>query len=603
MPRIMNQGDGNTLIARRHPEYDQQSVIWRWLLDSLEGGERYRRAKYPSKQAGGGQVGNLLRHNRETPPSRTDDQLAKMSAEAKGFDKAASSTFDLRLERTPVPTFVSEIVEKFLSPIYAQEIRRDYGPASSAPPTRSSNQTANPSPPRRAVPPGTPATPTSAATTTPGLSFPVQVQPPPAPEPVGQLDPIAAALADLWSDVDGTGLSMDLWMEEVVGPLLVLFGQLDIYCLSRPIPPGTRIESKADEILHRLDQPILGYFLPDNMLWWRTDSTGHYLECLTVEYVDGPLNKVVANYRHWDADSSVIYNEYGKAITEEIPHAGGAVPIIRVFDRKKYSARNVGHSRMEEIAEKQRDYYNRDSELIISDVMQATPHLSGPTELMGGGSITVGPGWTLPKFITEHGIAGWEYVSPPKGGDDSIRKNLDRRRDEIDRAACLTKPAGSASAGSGTVSQSGISKELDQEQGNRLLSKISRALGRAEQKSCTLYLRCRFGTQPTPDILSQIRITYPVKFNLFSPAELLNLIAQFQRVLAGAGTLPLADGEMLEIALRHVLAGFDEEALAPLVDEIQGLMHSYSTQKDEAQEGDDQDSQTPGTIPVRSISA
>ena len=34
------------LIDRRHPEWQTHQVRWRWLLDSWEGGEAYRRAVY-----------------------------------------------------------------------------------------------------------------------------------------------------------------------------------------------------------------------------------------------------------------------------------------------------------------------------------------------------------------------------------------------------------------------------------------------------------------------------------------------------------------------------------------------------------------------------
>ncbi len=34
------------LIRRRHPEWREHHHRWRWLLDSLEGGERYRQAIY-----------------------------------------------------------------------------------------------------------------------------------------------------------------------------------------------------------------------------------------------------------------------------------------------------------------------------------------------------------------------------------------------------------------------------------------------------------------------------------------------------------------------------------------------------------------------------
>ena len=56
-----------------------------------------------------------------------------------------------------------------------------------------------------------------------------------------------------------------------------------------------------------------------------------------------------------------------------MPHNFGRVPIVRLIDLKKHRTRNVGKSRYEAIAEYQREFYNRDSELILSDTLQAHP--------------------------------------------------------------------------------------------------------------------------------------------------------------------------------------------------------------------------------------
>ena len=56
------------LIRRRHPEWAEHHRRWAWLLDSLEGGERYREAIYGHDQYGY-PVRNLVRHKREYPAS------------------------------------------------------------------------------------------------------------------------------------------------------------------------------------------------------------------------------------------------------------------------------------------------------------------------------------------------------------------------------------------------------------------------------------------------------------------------------------------------------------------------------------------------------
>src|SRR3954467_14254686 len=111
------------LIGRRHPEWREHQLRWRWLLDSLEGGERYRQAVYGYDHRGL-PVRNLIRHKREYPDLR--EVSLSMSGGMVGpvaippgpglglnfgQDPAFSASdddFELRRARTPVPTFVAE---------------------------------------------------------------------------------------------------------------------------------------------------------------------------------------------------------------------------------------------------------------------------------------------------------------------------------------------------------------------------------------------------------------------------------------------------------------------------------------------------------------
>src|SRR5262245_35008324 len=57
------------LIQRRHPEWQEHHLRWRWMLDSLEGGQRYRQAIYGQDRRGL-PIRNLIRHKREYPDPR-----------------------------------------------------------------------------------------------------------------------------------------------------------------------------------------------------------------------------------------------------------------------------------------------------------------------------------------------------------------------------------------------------------------------------------------------------------------------------------------------------------------------------------------------------
>ena len=118
------------LIRRRHPEWREHHLRWRWLLDSLEGGERYRQAIYGFDRRGL-PVRNLVRHKREYPDPREaiDASTGPFAAFGVGFgtDPAGQATdddYELRRARTPVPTFVAEAIETHLARVYAREVRR-----------------------------------------------------------------------------------------------------------------------------------------------------------------------------------------------------------------------------------------------------------------------------------------------------------------------------------------------------------------------------------------------------------------------------------------------------------------------------------------------
>jgi len=511
--------EAKALIARRHPEWAEFEQTWRWLQDSLEGGERYRLADYRDKYTAGPKR-NLIRHQRETPPPLTGNQLASADGTTvKALENAAESTYDLRLARTPVPGFVAEVVEKWLSRIFRREIKRDGPPA----------------------------------------------------------------VEEWWADVDGTGATIDEWMADTVAPLLVTLGQLDILCDHPAAPKGEPIASQADVLRLKLGTVRARFVLPENMLWWRLDEDGSYVECLVQEYYDGENGETLRRYRHWTPVDSACYDPQGELLEPVVPHRYGRPPIRRVFDRRKFRCCHTGHSRIEGIAERQREYYNSDSDLILCGVMTASPPLSGPVDyLTNTNEVVVGPGFILPKYASGGNYEGWEYVSHDHAGDESIRANLDRRRDDVDREAGLTKPAGVNGSGQ-TARQSGVSKQLDSEDGNNLLAKLAKSLAKAEREIADLvWLVANEGRiTPTADL---IRVVYPTGFNLYGADEQLKLIGQYQDLKAGAGGTPLADAAMLKRAVRIALDGLDDEEFRPLDDEIDRFLESRTEAADLAAE-------------------
>ena len=73
--------DWKTLIAQRHSDFIENHVRWQWLMDSYEGGDRYRNATYgPDRK--GLPARNLFRHRREYPPTHTPHPPARLRGPA-----------------------------------------------------------------------------------------------------------------------------------------------------------------------------------------------------------------------------------------------------------------------------------------------------------------------------------------------------------------------------------------------------------------------------------------------------------------------------------------------------------------------------------------
>ncbi len=499
---MKKKGPGYDLIQKRHPEWQEYHLRWRWLLDSLEGGQRYRNAVY-GYDAQGLPIRNLIRHKREYPAPGTDPVAIPFTGDSwpqtsSGSNVAASTDddYELRRARTPVPTFLAETVETHLSRIFAREVVRT------------------------------------------------------GPE----------MLRQWWSDINGCGVNMDQWMVETIAPLLLCLGQVDVI-MDRPrAPSGEPVETNADCVRLGLDHCIAGYILPENMVWWRLDDTcRYYEECLVAEYLEVDTS-VVPVFRHWTANHSTLFDADGHVL-ESLDHHFGRVPIERLFLSRKARTRNVGQSRYEGIAERQREYYNRDSELILSDTTQAHPLMQGPEDLIQpDGSIPIGPGWLLPKKKNSSGSTisyeGFEVVSFNKEGAESIRRNKSDIRDDVDRDSALVRSVDRI----GQV-QSGIAKAIDLHDGNNRLAKLAKSLARAELLMARLALcvLCEGDPQRTSREIKKVQIDYPSEFDLLTSTELADATQGFQRIVASSGSLPNTEGLLLSRLLRLCLPGLSDD--------------------------------------------
>ena len=380
-----------------------------------------------------------------------------------------------------------------------------------------------------------------------------------------------------WENVDGSGATIDQWMAGVIAPMILTFGHLDILCDRPPNDSGEDVVTRADELRLGLNTCVASYVLPVNIPWYRIDRRYRYTELLMREVGD----EGGQTWRYWNPLLWVQYDDKGEEIARQ-DHAYQQVPVRRVFDKKRPSCRFVGLPRYEDIAEIQREFYNRDSELILSDVTQAHPLTMIPEDLIRPDqTVGVGPGWAFPMKWKEGNYHGAQVLDYPKGAADSIRTNKSDLRDAADRSACLTKPAGAAGTTNGTVGQSGISKRLDHDDGNELLGDISGTMQEAEETIAEL-VEVVLGIAPVDK--SDIVVQYPKQFDLWDAGELIAGLQAFETVLMQVGDAPETELAMLSKAVRNLLPGRSDEEYAAMDKELEELLMRRGEEKAQGRE-------------------
>lgn len=538
--------DARELVARRHPEWVEHWRSWRRLADSLEGGDRYRFADYaagPESDAGGGAspgpyaamvagwgaVGGSAYGGADpatalVPPFEYGSVVDRnLVPHANEFGKDGRDLYLLRLARTPPPTDLARVVECHLAKVFAREVRRE-GP----------------------------------------------------PE-----------LELWWSDVDGCGTGVRRWVEDEVGPLLLALGQLDLVVDHPAPPPGSDpslITTKRDLLDLGLTGAVASVILPENVLWWELDHRRRYREVLTLERPEG----APVRYLHWHAKGVDAYTPKGERVPERSrEYAYGAPPIRRVFDRRKTRCRNVGRSRYEGIANLQRAAYNAESERTLADVMHSHPQLMGPSALLGADAeISIGPGSVLPMAEIKNdkgytsGYQSFEFLDPPQGAQESIRRHVQDFADRIDREGSIAKPAGMADGN--TVSQSGVSKAFDQQDGNATLARVAEVLEGAERAAAELALTVLGGKAQPPDRLAQVRVEYPKSFDLWAAQDVADALQAVQTAAAQAGALPKTEAALLQRLVTVALNGAEDDAIEDCRDEVESFLKDAAARAEEA---------------------
>jgi hypothetical protein len=527
MPHL-NKEDAQAVIKRRHPEWNEFQRHWRFLADSLEGGNRYRHADYtidPCARVGDGSsyapwYNYGFDPQTSMPYPISYRQISDRNLVPHLFEMGPDGRdiYILRLARTPVPKLVARTSEAHLSKIFAKEITRDGPPA----------------------------------------------------------------LLEWWEDVDGKGSSIDQWMDETVAPYLLTLGHVDLWFDHPEAPEGARIETRADQLAAGLTSCVANLVLSENILWWRLDSRkADYVEATVFERGSDD-----SYYWHLTETDSNCYTVEGQWIADRSrAHGFGACPLVRVFDRRKVRCDYTGQSRYESIAELQKAIYNGESERTLSNVQQSHAQLMAPEDFLSStNQVPIGPTNILPMkaLMGPNGmVAGYQgmaYLDPPKGAQEALRTHITDMGDRADRDGTLAKPAGMTTGS--TVSQSGISKIADQTDGNAILSKIAEVLANAERRFARMALTV-VGGDPEDE---SVEVVYPKQFELYSQADLSSAIDNIQRAAQTAGLLPETEGELLKRLIAICLPGLSDDRLAELHDEVDAHMAAASAEVEAGKE-------------------
>jgi hypothetical protein len=524
---ILDKVAAKKFIRMRHPEYNEYVGMTRWILDTLEGGDRYRNEEY-GEDAWGKPIRNLLRLQRELPiestlggsivgpiagdvPSGGRSPFYPNKADMAGLRDAADEVYEIRRQRTPVPNFLSNFVEKQLSKIYKRPISRDGG----------------------------------------------------------------AEIMAWCDDIDGRDTSLNDWMREVIAPLICALGMIDVSFDHPVISPG------EPPILGRETDPrkqcVARYYLPENVLWWDLDYTKrYYLEVIVREWEwDSIRGEWLDNYRHWTYEDWTLYNMHGEVIDGGF-HPFGTCPVVRLFDRRNFRMDNGALCRMYPIADLSRAYYNEESEMIASMTLHNCPIVQGPADdaidSEEDTSVPIGRNLILRKVVNQAGVeSGYEYLEPSTKSYEFGRLRLLDLQTRMEAHAALTKSVGSVGAGgSQAISQSGISKAYDQAEGSDYLSSFARTLQVADYTVCQFATIVLFDGAIPDGYMDKLTVIYPNEFNLlsFSDVALIDETIQAHITNAAFATVPTLDKETLKMMARKQHPDINADLLAEIDSEI-----------------------------------
>jgi hypothetical protein len=491
---------------RRHREWATHQTRWRWLVDSLEGGDTYRYATYGTDGMGY-PARNLVRHKREYE----SQNLGQAYGYGGGNNNVPStnSDYDLRLVRTPVPTMVPEVVDDHLSRIYAKEVRREAGPdlamwwedVDGA---------------------GTPVDSWMQTEVAPLLytlgTLDILIDHPPAPEGV-----------EIRTLADQQALGMDAAVASILLPQNVVWWALN--------PDRSYAECVVREMV---DDPDDSTRQVERFRHWTADSWALY-------EADGRL--LGEDSHPFGVVPIIRLTLDRKALCEAI----GRTPIEAVAERQR------------EVYNLASELILSDTQQAHPLLQGPEDYIAGDGTIPIGPSWLLPKKKSMSGTSTSY--EGFEIIDFPKGGSDSIRQNMQGHRDTVDRAAGLAKPAGESGTGAGTVAQSGISKAYDQSTLVNLLGRVANHLQMAEVRIARLAMTVL--TNGMSDRTEEILVLYPRQYDVHGAAQLAEMAADIQATIGESGRVPTLETQLVMGMVQIALPGLDDATMAAIREEVE----------------------------------
>jgi hypothetical protein len=520
MPGITDKNEAVKIITRQHPEYLEYVETSRWILDTLESGDTYRHATYGSDLRGK-PVRNLLRHKREypDPPHYLRDEFGApidvVRPEDADFWKIVEYDYDLRIKRTPVPRFLSTVIEKQLSKIYKRPIREE-GP-----------------------------------------------------------DDLMAWL----DNIDGRETTLQEWMKQEIGPLLSALGMIDVqfgHPARDDDEPALFGDDLSDADKRCVASYILPENLP---WWRPDYTGRYYVEALVKERhdVDGRERVRYRHWTHlewalYENDGELVewsYHNY-----QIVP----IVRLIDRRDLRRAQTANSrmwGIADKSRAYYNEESELIANNTLHNVPLLQG-PGDDAPDG--GRDTAPIGRYYLLHKVVDRNGAhVGYDYVSPPTDPSQFMRLRLFDLVERIEQEAALTRTVGSVGtdASAGPVAQSGISKAYDQVEGSEYLSGVAAMLESnhyAIMYFALIVLRDGYD-RAKPDI-DRLLVIYPKEFNLLSFDQFAAIVAAEQLYLGGGlGMIPTAEKMTIRQFVRFRFPDASQEELKAIDAEIDILVN------------------------------